>query len=426
MRVVGRRTVMGYIVYPMPEVIMPSPIDPEVGRRVEALRRRSGLSRERLADLAGCSPTLIKFVENGRRALTLRAAQLIAPHLGVRDLGDLYGPSVRLTLDGRPSHPSVPEVRRALTSWQLTVDGEPPTPEYLHGALDAAWRTWHTSRDQRSQTGAMLPGLLESAQRAARLHEGVERRRSLSLLSEAYHLAQAYLAWHGDRELMWLTVDRGMSSALDADDPLTIASATWYAAHLLRAVGRSEETLERLAEARGMVETHAPEGNADPRWPAQLADLWLCSALTRARMSDQGAWADWERAAQITRDQLPIGYVHPWTRVGPVLVDVYAVMIAVELGDADEAQQRAHHLDPASIPSTERRARHFIELARGTDLEGSREGTLHLLQRAEAVSTETVRYSPVAREMVGRLVTEGSATIRADAEALANRIGLPL
>lgn len=154
-----------------------------------------------------------------------------------------------------------------------------------------------------------------------------------------------------------------------------------------------------------------------------LADLELCAALTRARAGDAGAWSHWERASEVVRRALPEGYVHPWTRVGATLVDVYAVMCAVDLGDADEAQRRARDLDPASIPSTERRARHYVELARGTDLEGSAEGTLHLLQRAAATSLETVQFSPLAREMVGRLVTEGSAAVRTEAEKLAEQIG---
>ena len=106
-------------------------IDPEVGRRLKALRTRAGFSRERLASFAGLSPSLIKMVEHGKRALTLRAAQRLAPHLGVHDLADLFGPAFRFSLEGRPSHPTVPEVRRALTVWQLRVEGPPPTPEFV-------------------------------------------------------------------------------------------------------------------------------------------------------------------------------------------------------------------------------------------------------------------------------------------------------
>lgn len=400
-------------------------IDPDVGKRVEAHRRRSGLSRERLAALTGLSPTTIKFIETGRRALTLRAAQRIAPVVAVHDLADLYGPSVSLSLDGRPSHPSIPEVRQALTAWPLRVTGEPASPQYLRGAVDSAWRTWHTSARQRSEAAALLPTLIGDTQRAARLHEGDDRRLSLTMLAEAYHLAQAYLAWHGDRELMWLCVDRGMNAAIDADDPLAIGGASWYAAHLLRAVGRADEALARIDEARELL-TPLVSDTAPVEYPAMLADLMLCRALTRARFGDEGAWADWEAGRRIVHDVLPAEYVGAWTRVGRTLVDVYAVMCAIDLGDPEEATRRAHSLDPATIPSTDRRARHFVELARGTDLEGSAEGTLHLLQQAATISSETVTYSPIARELVGRLVLESGASIRADAESLARQVGVDL
>lgn len=396
--------------------------DAEVGQRVKALRERAGLSRERLASLTGVSATLIKFVERGTRRLTLDVARKLSGVLGVRDLGELYGPDVRLSLDGRlPSHPGVPDVRRALTAWPVRVDGEPPSAAYLEGALDAAWRTWHTSRQQRSETGAILPGLIDTTQRATRLLDGDERRSALASLAEVYHLGQAFLAWHGDRELMWLCVDRGMQASLETNDPLSIGRSVWYAAHLLRAVGRADEGLERIHEAQQLVEPLVADGPAQAA--AQLADLHLCAALTKARTGDQGAWAEWDRAREVVHRALPADYVDPRTRVGRTLVDVYAVMCAVDLGDPEEAQRRAHALDPRSIPSTERRARHYIELARSADLEGSQEATLHLLQRAQAVSPETVAYSPIARDIAGRLVSHSGAAIREDAIELAKAVG---
>ncbi|MFG1884007.1 helix-turn-helix transcriptional regulator [Micromonospora sp. NPDC049102] len=396
---------------------------PTPGQRVERLRRGAGLSREQLAGLAGLGATTIKFIENGRRSLTLNTAQKIAPHLGVHDLGDLFGPAVTLSLDGRPSHPAVDDVRKALTAWHITIAGEPESPDYLRGAVDSAWQTWHTSRHQRTEAGVILPGLLDATQRAARLHTGQDRRTSLTLLAQAYHLAQAYLAWHGDRELCWLTVDRGMTAALDADDPLAIAQASWYAAHLLRAVGRGDEALARLGEARALIEPQVADDG--PEWAEMLADLHLCAALTRARSGDQGAWSDWDAARRLVERALPDGYVGLRTRVSRPLVDVYAVMCAVDLGDPDEARRRAHALDPQSIPSTERRGRHLVELARAADLEGAREATLHLLTRAEATSPETVRYSPAAQDMAGRLAREAPASIRGEAADLARRIAVP-
>jgi transcriptional regulator with XRE-family HTH domain len=393
-----------------------------VGARVERLRRLAGLTREQLATLSDVSASTIKFVENGRRGLTLRVAQRIAPYLHIRDLTELFGESMKITFGDRPTHEAIPEVRKALTSWPIEVSGEPSSPAYLRGLLDSAWQTWHTSERQHSETGRLVPGLLLEAQRSVRLLQGTEKREALSVLAQAYHVAQAYLAWHGDRELCWLTVDRGMTAAMDADDPLAIASSIWYAAHLLRAGGRADEALDQLRVARGLVEPRVAEGATE--YAAMLADIHLNAALTKARSGDQGAWADWESANEVIRRALPPGYVHPWTRVGSVLADVYSVMIAVDLGQTDDAQRRAATLDPATIPSTDRRARHHIELARAADMSGSPEATLHLLTKGHAISAETVEFSPAARDMAARLVTAGPATTRRDAEQLAESIGV--
>jgi len=109
-----------------------------------------------------------------------------------------------------------------LTAWHVNVGGKPESTDYLRGAVDSVWKTWHIA-PATSEVALILPNLLTATQRAARLREGNERRRSLALLAQAYHLAQAYLAWHGDRELVWLTADRGMAAALDADDPIAVA-----------------------------------------------------------------------------------------------------------------------------------------------------------------------------------------------------------
>lgn len=406
----------------------------EIGKRLEALRKARGLSRERLAQIAEVSPSLIKFVEAGKRNLTLDKARRLAPILGVDNMSAFYGESVNLALEARASHPDVPAVRQALTAWQVKLDGEPQSADYLRGMVDHAWRSWHTSENQRTEAGQNLPTMLRIAERSARLVPDEERRLILPMLAQVYHYAQAYLAWHGERELVYLTVDRGMQTALDSASPLAIGSSVFYAAHVLRSVGRAEEALENLADARDLLIRHEPAVQHSPHedpelepteWVAMLIDLWRCSALTRARNGDQGAWSDWAQADALV-GRLPDGFIHPWTQTSRTIVDVEAVMIAADLGDADEMRRRSAHIDPSQIPSTERRARHWVELARGVSLEGSLEGTLHLLTQAASVSVESVAFTPAARELAEKLVKSSGATLRRDAEELALRLGIEL
>lgn len=402
-------------------------IEPTPGQRLQALRSRKGYSQEQLAAVASVNPNTIKSVESGRRNLTLRMATRLAPILGVTDLSELFGSPVRFPLDASQiaAHPAIPDVRKALTSWRVETGGQPETGQYLRGAVDSAWQTWHTSPHQRTETARILPGLLEATRRSARLAEGSDRPLVLSMEAQSYHLAQAFLAWHGERELVYLTVDRGMLAATESGDPLAIGSSVWYAAAVLRAVGRADEALDGLAEARALIDRDEPaDGGRAVERAAVLADLWLRSALTKARAGDRSAWQDLDEAAAIVARDLPDGYVHPWTRVGGVLVDVKRVMLAVEFGDPDEARRVAESIDPQSIPSTERRARHLIEVARGLNMEGSPEAVLLLLSQAAAISAETVAFTPAGRDLVARLVKVVGKTQRADVLALAARIGL--
>lgn len=420
------RTLGGTRVQPSDEVTAVTE-EPTPGQRLQVLRARRGYSQEELARVASVNPNTIKSIEVGRRNLTLRIATRLAPVLGVTDLSELFGSPVRFPLDASQvaSHPAIPEVRKALTSWRPELGGRAESGEYLRGAVDTAWQTWHTSPNQRTEAARILPGLLDATRRSARLADGPDRPLVLAMEAQAYHLAQAFLAWHGERELVFLTVDRGMLAANESRDPLAIGSSVWYAAAVLRAVGRAEEALDGLAEARALIERAEPtDGSRAVERAAVLADLWLRSALTKARAGDRSAWQDLDAAAEIVHRDLPEDYTHPWTRVGRVLLDVKRVMLAVEFGDPDEARRVAESIDPQSIPSTERRARHLIEVARGLNMEGSPEAVLLLLQQAAAISPETVAFTPAGRDLTMRLVKVVGKTQRADVLALAARIGL--
>jgi len=390
------------------------------GVRLRMFRDAAGKSRSQLAGLMGCSAESVKAIEVGRRELTLTMAVRAARALGLRDLAALYGPDVSYTVVERPTHEAVPEVRRALLMRRID-DGEPQSTAYVRAALDSAWQVWHTSSKQRTETGKVLARLILDARRAAMLHDGQDRRDAHRLLAETYHLAQAWLAWHGDRELVWMSADRAYSAAQAADDPLAMARASWYYAHLVRAIGHHEEAILEVDSAISLVRGRVEE---DRESAAMYVDLEMCAALTLARAGDESAWARWDKGHAAAVRLLPKGYVCPQTRIGRILVELYAVMLAVALGRGDEGRRRAANIDPASIPSTERRARHLLELACAYRLLGEELGTVHLLGQAVDVSAETVIYSPMARSLTRDLLRVAPAATREDVQRLASRIGM--
>lgn len=390
------------------------------GARLRLFREAAGKSRPQLAGLMGCSAETVKAIEVGRRELTLTMAMRAARVLDIKDLAALYGADVSYAVLGRPTHEAVPEVSRALLTRRID-DGEPQSTSYIWAALDSAWQVWHTSSKQRTEIGKILPRLIRDARRAATLHDGEDRREAHALLAETYHLSQAWLAWHGDRELVWMSADRACSAAQASDDPLVMARASWYYAALVRAIGHHEDAVLEVDSAIPLVSDRMED---DRESAAMYVDLEMCAALTLGRAGDESAWARWEKGRAAAQRLLPEGYAHSRTRIGRVLVDVYAVMVAVALGRGDEARRRAAKIDPASIPSTERRARHLVEVARGYQFDGQEMGALHLLGQAVDASTETVIYSPPARALTHELLRLVPASSREDVERIASRIGI--
>lgn len=390
------------------------------GQRLRTLRESTGKSREMLAGLIGYSAETVKKVETGKRELTMAMAIKAARALGVHNLSSLYGPAFEYTLTDHGQHAAVPAVRRALTLSRLDDSGRVHNLDYLTAALDSAWQTWHTSPRQRTEIGGILPDLITNTRRAVAMADSQHARAAHKLLSEVYHLAQAFLAWHGDRELVWMSADRGIAEAQAADDPLAITRAVWYWAHLLRAGGQFADTVIELDRTVPLI-TPLVEESHDAA--AMLVDIHMCAALTLARAGDESAFSRWEEGRRAAETLLPPGYVHPYTRIGRVLTDVYAVMLAVDLGASADAHRLARELDPATIPSTERRARHLLELARGYHQSGDQLAVVYSLGQAVDISQETIAYSPAARALVRELLRHSPAAARDDVKRIAAKIG---
>jgi hypothetical protein len=97
----------------------------------------------------------------------------------------------------------VPAIRDAVRDPMLSVAGGPVSAEMLTGRVSDAWRLWHNSRENRTDVGRILPGLI----RDARAADSGDRRVANALLADVYAQAQhegcgpVRLSWAG----RWLT-----------------------------------------------------------------------------------------------------------------------------------------------------------------------------------------------------------------------------
>ncbi|WP_434592858.1 helix-turn-helix domain-containing protein [Streptomyces sp. A5-4] len=396
------------------------------GQRVRRARERRGLTRAVVGGLVGRSAEWVKAIETDRLhmprlPLLLRMADV----LGV-DLTAFTGDErLAVATYSKATHMDLPVVKDALTAYHFRSpeeSEEPQSADTLLGRVQHGWQLWHAPGDHRSRIATIVPRLLSDLQYAARELEGAERRRVLVGLAETYHLVQLYLSFQPAGELVMLTGDRAMSAAQDADSPRAIAGAAWYMNHVFRDAGEAHEARVDLAMKAAELLRNTDSSHEElARWGL----LQLAAALSYAKVGRSGeAWRHWDHASDAA-GRLGEGYSHPWLIFGPGMVDAYRLTMHNDLVQSRSAIEVATNIDLAPMPSATRRSFHHVEAARAYSMEGEKLAVVHLLRKAHEESPETVRYNLFARTALPDLVANGPAIVRADAQFLAEELGVP-
>ncbi|KMS77717.1 hypothetical protein ACH49_19725 [Streptomyces leeuwenhoekii] len=402
--------------------------DLSVGERIRVLRESRGMSRPVLAQLCGRGTDWLKKIETGERELRSHNLLLqLAAALQVSDLsvitGSTTGPSTPVPL-GRLNHPSMPDIWAAVMQRPLTppTAASPPDPTILQGRVNQTWRLWHTSEHNRTEVGALLPDLIRDTEAAVRTLDGAERRAALVALSDVYRLTGQATAYVAPAELAWVVADRALTAAQDADQPAAIAAAAWNMGNILRETSYPEEALRVVTDAATLIRPHL-DGAPDD-WRGIYGALQLHAAVTAARDGREGdAWRYWGKGDQVAKS-LPADYVHPSTVFGRANVDFHAISVATDLRKSAKALDLADDLDPDVMPSVERRARLWVEVARGHLQRGERTAALKVMQMAQEIGAETVAYTPSARHVAADLWRTAPRAMRKEAGQLAEKVGV--
>ncbi|WP_409471100.1 helix-turn-helix domain-containing protein [Streptomyces sp. HC307] len=399
-----------------------------VGERIRVLRESRGMSRAALAQLCGRGVDWLKKIEAGDRELRSHELLLrLAAALQVHDLsvitGNDDGPASTVPL-GRLNHPGMPAIWAAVMQRTLATRSSdaPRDPSILQGRVDQTWRQWHTSPHNRTEVGAQLPELIRDAEATVRTLDGDERRAALVALSDVYRLTGQATAYVAPAEMAWVVADRALSAAQDADAPSAIAAAAWNMGNILRETAYPEEALRVVLEAADLIRPHLDDAPED--WRGIYGALQLHAAVTAAREGREGdAWRYWDKGDQVAKS-LPASYVHPSTVFGRANVDFHAISVATDLRKSAKALGLADDIDPDTMPSGERRARLWVEVARGHLQRGDRTAALHVMQMAHRISAETVSYTPSARYVAADLWRNAPRAMRTEAGQLAEKVGV--
>lgn len=397
-----------------------SPPHDEVGARIRAARKISGLTQQQLADRAHLSKSLITKIERGDRAVTGAVVRAVAHTLKIDP--------TRLTSDHTDAEQSVddriqqvlPDLERALMGFDLPVPDHlclRPLEELQREAGRAAELRLAAQYRQLSQ---MLPDLIDQLTVAVQTLDGTRRERACWTLAVAYRCLDAIANKFGYLHLSYLAVERVGWAARQSGDPLMIATADYLRGQACLDVGRYDQGLALLDRSRRTIEP----GRAGPREAlAVCGALHLRSAVLAALSNaEDTAWSHIDEARTLAR-HIGADVTHYWTLFGPSNVGIHAVATAVELGNYPRAIDEAAKLRlPPELPK-ERSSHHYIDLARAYLWTGDRERALKGLLKAERIAPQHTRYHPGTRETVRTLLTL-SPRVTDELTGLAARVGL--
>ncbi|MET7490286.1 helix-turn-helix domain-containing protein [Streptomyces sp. NPDC005538] len=374
-----------------------------VGRRVKWHRRRRGLSLQELAQLVGHTKRWMTLLEQeGRGALRLDSLIDLARALRIDDLSSLVGRRFTATGLEMPEHPAVPEVRKALTHTLLEPAPEVATRSTvrLEGRIRHAWDAWHVSRTQNTQLGLLLPGLLRDSTALTRATAGAQRREAYAIATSVYLLGQRFAYGVRATQLAAQFTERALLAADASESPYLLALAGWGSAMTSLTAQRPQE-----AEETALVALRHVARPASVEEQSLHGALLLFAAMGAASDRRAGdAWRYWE-AARHAAASLG-GHAGVETMFSVTNVGIYAVAVNVECGRSSAAVASAAELNPKQMPSTNRRAQHFIDLARSHHQAGDRESARGALLESKRASEETIAFNPDGRRLVAELVRQ--------------------
>lgn len=373
-----------------------------IGENVARWRQRRGISQNVLAGLIGRSESWVSQVERGViKVDRLSVLVSIARELGVQ-VADLVD-EIPIVKPG--NGPSFAGLQRLKNSLQLPdalrlEDSEPDAPAVLRREMDDAWELFHGCR--YGTLAAILP-LLRS-----------RIGNDSWLLAEYYQLTSGMIKKLGDAQLARVLAERSITHAVNVADPGLTAAGAWRLGFACQALGLHDEAVSVAMAAESALAED--EGQLEMR-----GALHLNAAIARSLQGNREAARSHLTEARSIGRRVRDGNAHQ-TFFGPTNVRITEVSVSVELHDG---------VDPATIPtalpaieSSERQARHLIDLAYGHAQLGMDEAAADRLLEADQVAHEEVRLNPRVRTFVGQLLDRERPSYRSKVRTLALRAGV--
>jgi transcriptional regulator with XRE-family HTH domain len=403
------------------------PEDRLIGERIAYHRKRLGLSQVEFAGLVGRSESWVSQVERGARPVDrMSVLQKVADVLSV-SVTELRGDDEVPDLDERPEafdtirlaltgHPAIGSV---LGTAKLTAPAR--QMDVLRRQHADVWELVHGSRyaELAPILAALIPGL-ETATRTADSEE--VRSEARELLGDTYQATAAMMVKIGETDAAWIAADRAGFCAETAGSPLAVAASMFRMAHVFLSLGQIDQA-HHVADSTAAALEPKITSKAEPEVLSLYGALHLVLAVAAARDNKRGEAREHLDTASQIADQLGQDRDDYGTEFGPTNVAIHAVGVAVELGDAGQAIELGHQVNPASL-SPERQARYLLDLAQAHAMRRQIGEALHALQEAERIAPEETRVHYVGRAVTRELLQLSGLRPRPELRDLAERFGV--
>lgn len=414
--------------------------DVSLGKRIELARRRRGLSRAVLAGLVGRSAEWIRQVEREERTVDRLSVLLrLAEVLKISDVSGFLGAA--LPRPRQTTTPQVPltELRELL--YQPRLHGHsgirPPEADLdqLRREVGETWNTWRDSPTRYTSTLHRLPNLIRKADELG------DTADADGLVADTYRLAATVLRRLGDLPLALLTAERAVAAARRSNDHLNLITCGAAFAATMLSLGFPDRACHLYVALLHEMRNRRLD---TPLELSLYGALQLAAAESAAATDDQAAAENLLDQARHTAERLgqdgddrtaglgAAGFGAAGFGVagigaagfGPTDVDIHAIRVSLTFGRLRQALRTAETLDADRIPSRERRASHYITVARVHHREHNTFGAIFSALKAETACPEEIRYDREARELVQDLLHHDNALVRNDLWALAERTGI--
>ncbi|MFD7061766.1 helix-turn-helix domain-containing protein [Streptomyces sp. NPDC059906] len=276
-----------------------------------------------------------------------------------------------------------------------------PTPSIVAAATEASRQDFSACR--YDTLARALPTRIALAQA---LGDRGHPEQAATAVAELYTTATRLCIKLGEDGLAAVTADRALTSALGGADALTVAEAHRMVSSVWRRQGHHARATDVAVTAAQKLAVDRTT-DATERLSVQ-GNLYATAAYTAAKQGDRHTAQVLIGEAATAAGQLGHDALLRGTAFGPSQVLLHQVSISHLLGDAGQAVEHARRVDPAALPTTERQARYWIDVARAFDQWGKPDRCYRALLAAERAAPQEVRRGSV-RTMAANLMRHDRA-----------------